>query len=177
MPTSNWIVDVPHSSIEFSAKHMMFTTVRGTFHEFGATIQADPEDLTTAEIQFEIDVNSIDTRNADRDTHLKGNDFFDAENHAKINFRSSRIVKTGDGTYDVTGDLTIRGTTQDITFATEYGGRGKDPWGNEKVGFAATTKINRKDFGLVWNVALETGGVLVSDNISVQIAIQAQLAG
>jgi polyisoprenoid-binding protein YceI len=152
---------------------MMVATVRGTFHDFEATIDADPADLTTADIEFSIDTKSIDTRNKDREGHLMSADFFDVENHPKITFKSTKIVKTGDDEYDVTGDLTIRETTHQETFKATFEGQGKDPWGNEKVGFSAAGKINRTDYGLVWNVALETGGVLVADQVKIQIEIEA----
>jgi polyisoprenoid-binding protein YceI len=152
---------------------MMVATVRGTFHDFEATIDADPADLTTADIEFSIDTKSIDTRNKDREGHLMSADFFDVENHPKITFKSTKIVKTGDDEYDVTGDLTIRDTTHQETFKATFEGQGKDPWGNEKVGFSAAGKINRTDYGLVWNVALETGGVLVADQVKIQIEIEA----
>jgi polyisoprenoid-binding protein YceI len=173
MAKEKWVLDAVHSSVDFSVRHMMIATVRGTFHKFDANIVADPEDLTTAEIEFTVDVTSVDTRNEDRDNHLRSADFFDAEHHPKMIFKATRIVKKGDGEYDVTGDLTIRGVTRPVTFQVTYGGRGKDPWGNERVGFTAQGELNRKDFGLTWNAALETGGVLVSDEVKVSLDLQA----
>ncbi|QQE77828.1 YceI family protein [Alicyclobacillus sp. SO9] len=174
MAKAKWAVDVAHSSIDFSVKHMMVSKVKGTFQKFDAAIEADPEDLTTANISFWVDVASIDTRNPDREGHLKSGDFFDVENHPELTFNATKIEKTGDGKYDVTGDLTIRGTTKPITFAVTYEGSGKDPMsGDEVAGFSGAATLNRKDFGLVWNVALETGGVLVGDQVKISIELEA----
>ncbi len=173
MPKSKWIVDTAHSSIDFAVKHMMIATVKGTFHNFDASIEADPTDLTTANIRFTVDVASVDTRNSDRDAHLKNADFFDVEKYPQITFQSTKIVKTGEGEYDVTGDLTIHGTTRPETFAVTFEGQGKDPWGNEKVGFSAEGKINRSDYGLKYNAALETGGVMIGEQVKISIQIEA----
>ena len=173
MAKQKWAVDAVHSSIDFSVKHMMVAKVKGTFHTFEASIDADPEDLTTAAIEFSIDAASIDTRNSDRDNHLRSADFFDMENHPKIAFRSTKIVKKSEGEYDVAGDLTIRGTTRPETFLVTFEGHGKDPWGNEKAGFSGHGAISRGEYGLTWNTALETGGVLVGDQIQVAIEIEA----
>lgn len=173
MTNSNWIVDLTHSSIDFSVKHMMIAKVKGTFHDFKADIMANPQDLTNATISFEVNVESVDTRNTDRDNHLRSADFFDTENHPKMTFVSSLIERKNDDEYLVTGDLTIRGVTLKETFSVVFEGEGKDPWGNLKVGFSAKGKINRSDYGLTWNAALETGGVLVSDEIAISLEIQA----
>ncbi|MFD2444421.1 YceI family protein [Bacillus sp. CGMCC 1.16607] len=173
MTISKWALDAAHSSVDFSVRHMMIAKVKGSFNDFNATIEADPTDLTTANIQFTVNLSSVDTRNEDRDNHLRSGDFFDVENHPSMTFVSTTIVKTGDGEYDVTGDLTIRGVTRPETFVVTYEGTGKDPWGNEKVGFNAEGKIKRSEFGLTWNAALETGGVLVGDEIKVSLEIQA----
>ncbi len=173
MTNTTWAVDASHSSIDFSVKHMMIAKVKGSFESFEATIEADPADLTTANIEFKIDLTSINTKNEDRDNHLRSADFFDVENHPLMTFKSTSIVKTDDGEYDVTGDLTIRGTTKPETFKVVFEGAGKDPWGNEKAGFSATGSLNRSDFGLVWNAALETGGVLVGDQVKISIEIEA----
>jgi polyisoprenoid-binding protein YceI len=171
---AKWIVDVPHSSIDFSVRHMMVSKVKGTFHEFSANIEANPEDLTTASIDFSIDVSSIDTRNADREGHLKSADFFDVENYPNVTFKSTHITNKGDSEYEVIGDLTIRGVTKPASFAVTYEGSAKDPMsGAEKVGFSGKGKINRKDYGLVWNVGLETGGVLVGEDVNISIEIEA----
>ncbi|WP_436663622.1 YceI family protein [Alicyclobacillus acidoterrestris] len=173
MAKSTWAVDPAHSEIGFSAKHMMFTTVRGSFKKFDATVAADPDDLSTADIEFTIDAASVDTRNEDRDNHLKGADFFDVENHPTITFKATDIKKTADQEYDMTGDVTIRGVTKPVTFHVVYNGTGKNPWGAEVAGFEATATISRKDFGLTYNAALETGGVLISDQVKLNVEIQA----
>ena len=176
MAKTKWAIDTAHSSVDFSVRHMMIANVKGSFQSFDASVAADPADLTTAEISFTVDVNSIDTRNADRDNHLRSADFFDVENNPQITFTSTSITKTDEGEYDVTGDLTIRGVTKPETFAVVYEGTGKDPWGNEKVGFSGAGSINRADYGLTWNAALETGGVLVGDKIKISFEIQATKA-
>ncbi|MGG1679121.1 YceI family protein [Neobacillus sp. NRS-1170] len=176
MTKSNWILDAAHSSVDFSVRHMMIANVKGTFNSFNATIEADPTDLTTASIEFAIETASVDTRNQDRDGHLASADFFDAANHPNMTFKATSIEKTDDGEYNVTGDLTLRGVTKQETFAVSFEGTGKDPWGNEKAGFSATGSINRSDYGLVWNAALETGGVLVGDKVKINLQIQAAKA-
>lgn len=173
MTKAVWNVDKSHSSLEFTVKHMMISKVKGAFTDFEATIEADPNDLTDAKIEFSVNLNSIDTRNADRDNHLRSNDFFDIENHPKMTFVATEIKKTSDNEYDITGDLSIRGVTKPVTFEVEMEGVGKDPWGNDVAGFSGSTKINRKDFGLVWNAALETGGVLVGEDVKIKIEIEA----
>jgi polyisoprenoid-binding protein YceI len=173
MTTTKWALDPAHSSVDFSVRHMMIAKVKGSFNSFSASIDADPTDLTTANIAFNVDLASVDTRSEDRDNHLRSADFFDVENHPSMTFTSTNIVKTGEGDYDVTGDLTIRGVTRPETFAVTFEGTGKDPWGNEKVGFNAEGKIKRSEYGLTWNAALETGGVLVGDEIKVSLEIQA----
>lgn len=173
MANSKWALDPAHSSVDFSIRHMMVSKVKGTFHTIEANIDADPEDLTTASVEFSVDVTSVDTRSEDRDNHLRSVDFFDAENHPKMTFKSTKITKTSPGEYEVTGDLTIRGTTRPETFVVSYEGSGKDPWGNEKVGFEAHGSISRSEYGLTWNAALETGGVLVADQVQITLDIQA----
>jgi polyisoprenoid-binding protein YceI len=173
MTNTKWALDPAHSSVEFSVKHMMFAKVNGAFNNFTASIEANPTDLTTANIEFNVDLSSVDTRNADRDNHLRSGDFFDVDNHPSMTFASTTIVKKGEGVYDVTGDLSLHGVTRPETFVVTFEGQGKDPWGNEKVGFTAEGKIKRSDFGLTWNAALETGGVLVGDEIKVSLVIQA----
>lgn len=173
MAKANWKVDPAHSSIDFSVKHMMVSRTKGTFHDFDAIIEADPSDLTTANIEFNVDLASVDTRNEDRDNHLRSADFFDVENHPKMTFRATEIVMKDDGEYDVTGDLTMRGTTNSETFSVTFEGQGTDPWGNEVAGFSAEGKINRTDYGLTYNAALETGGVLVGEDVKISIQIEA----
>ncbi|MBE4907481.1 YceI family protein [Bacillus luteolus] len=176
MTKTKWAVDPTHSSVEFSIKHMMFTNVRGAFNSFDATIVADPTDLTSADITFSVDLASIDTRNADRDNHLRSADFFDVENKPSMTFTSTNISRKSDNEYDVTGDLSLNGVTKSQNFLVTFEGSGKDPWGNEKAGFSVEGTINRSDFGLTWNAALETGGVLVGDKVKVSLQIQAAKA-
>lgn len=176
MAKSNWAVDVSHSSIDFSVKHMMIAKVKGSFHSFEAQIAADPEDLTTADIAVQIDLSSVDTRNADRDAHLKSADFFDVEHNPKLLFKATKIVGKGDGEYAVTGDVTLHGVTRPETFSVTFEGIGKDPWGNEKVGFSATGSLKRSDYGLTYNAALETGGVLIGDEVKIAIEFEAAKA-
>jgi polyisoprenoid-binding protein YceI len=172
MTNTKWTVDPTHSAIEFSVKHMMIAKVKGSFNKFEANILANPSDLTTAEIDFTVDVASIDTRNADRDNHLRSADFFDVEKNPTLTFQSTKIVKTNEDEYDVTGNVTLNGITQEETFAITFEGQGKDPWGNEKAGFSGKGKVKRSDYGLTYNAALETGGVLIGDQITLTIEIE-----
>jgi polyisoprenoid-binding protein YceI len=176
MPKTKWAIDTAHSSVDFSLRYMMIANVKGAFHNFNATIEADPTDLTTATIEFTIETSSVDTRNKDRDGHLVSADFFDVENYPTMTFRATNIEKTDDSEYNVTGDLTLHGVTKPETFAVTFEGQGKDPWGNEKAGFSATGTVNRSDYGLTWNAALETGGVLVGDKVKINLQIQAAKA-
>lgn len=173
MANSKWAIDTAHSSVDFTVKHMMFAKVKGSFNTFDAQIEADPDNLTTANIRFVIETASVDTNNADRDAHLRSADFFDVENHSQIVFQSTQIVKTDEGEYRVTGDTTLRGVTRSETFDVTFGGTGKDPWGNLKAGFSVTGAVKRSDYGLTWNAALETGGFLVGDEIKLSLDIQA----
>ena len=169
---TTYSVDKSHSNVGFSVKHMMVSKVKGSFTNYDATIEAaDLADLTTANITFALDVASIDTKNEDRDNHLKSADFFDADIYEKMTFTSTSIEKDGDG-YKLTGDLTIKDVTKTVTFDVEYGGKGTNPWGVEVYGFEAETKINREDFGLTWNAALETGGVLVGKDIKINVELE-----
>lgn len=169
---TQWTVDASHSSIDFQVKHMMVTKVKGTFDSFSANIVAESlENLTDASISFAIDAASINTKNTDRDQHLKSADFFDVENFPSIHFQSTHIAQSGD-TYTVTGDLTIKDVTKPVIFEVEYNGKGLNPWGIEVYGFEGETKINREEFGLTWNAALETGGVLVGKDIKISVAIE-----
>ncbi|MCD4839875.1 YceI family protein [Neobacillus sedimentimangrovi] len=176
MPKTKWILDPAHSSVDFSVRHMMITNVKGTFHTFHAELEADPTDLTTANIIFSVHTSSVDTRNKDRDAHLVSADFFDAENYPTITFKATKIERIKEDEYKITGDFTLRGITKEETFVVTFEGQGKDPWGNVKAGFSATGTINRSDYGLVWNAALETGGVLVGDQVKINLQIQATKA-
>jgi polyisoprenoid-binding protein YceI len=168
---TTWKVDPSHSHAEFAVRHLMISTVKGRFAEVTGTLTGDETDSEGAAIELTIPVAGIDTRENQRDAHLRSADFFDADNYPAIRFTSSTIVKTGDG-FTVTGDLTIRGVTKPITLQVEPGGRVRDPWGNERAGFSATTKLNRRDFGLHWNQALETGGALVGDEVKVTVDLE-----
>ena len=169
---SNWIVDQEHSTVGFEVKHMMVSKVRGQFDSFKADVEAeDLTDLTTANIAFKFDVDSINTRNLERDKHLKSVDFFDVQNYSTIDFKSTKITKKRDR-YKVTGDVTIKGITKPITFDVEFGGKGKNPWGVEVYGYEAEAIIDREEFGLTWNAALETGGVLVGKEVKIKVELE-----
>ncbi|MCL4494655.1 MAG: YceI family protein [Firmicutes bacterium] len=170
--TGTWEIDPDHSTAEFSIRHLMISTVRGRFSKFSGVIQGDPTDLTASTARLSIDVDSVDTRQKERDNHLRSADFFDASNYPHLTFDSTRINRTGDNTYEVVGNLTIRGTTREVPVQVEFSGISKDPWGNVRAGFTATTKINRKDYGLMWNQALETGGVLVGDEVRITVELE-----
>lgn len=173
MTKTKWNVDTVHSTVGFSVRHMMISNVKGTFNEFGGNIELDPTDVTDATIEFTIDAGSVDTRISDRDNHLRSADFFDEENHPNLTFKATEIKKTSEDNYDMTGDFTIRGTTKPVTFDITFEGMAKDPMsGDEAAGFTGSTKINRKDFGLTWNAAVETGGFVVGDEIKINIEIQ-----
>lgn len=174
MAKTKWDVDVAHTNVDFSIRHMMVSRVNGSFNQFSAEIEADPQDLTTADISFTIDVASIDTRNEDRDNHLRSADFFDVETYPELTFTSTKIEKTGGDTYNMTGDVSMHGVTKPETFTVSFEGIAKDPMsGNEKAGFEVSGKLKRSEYGLTWNAPLETGGVLVSDEVKINLHIQA----
>ncbi|WP_193598650.1 YceI family protein [Microbacterium sp. YJN-G] len=168
-----WVLDPSHSEVTFSVRHMMISKVRGTFGMKEATLIA-PENPLEAKVEAKVDVTSIDTKDENRDAHLRSGDFFDIENHPTMEFVSTgtRLV---DGDFLVDGDLTIRGITKPVTFEFEFGGFGQDPYGNYKAGASAKTVINREDFGLTWNAALETGGVLVGKEVTIGLDLQGAL--
>lgn len=168
-----WSVDPVHSRVGFSVRHMMVTTVRGVFKRFSGTMEIDENDFSKSVIQGEIDVDSIDTGNDDRDGHLRANEFFDVPNHPKILFQSTGIEPQGDA-WIVTGDLTIRGVTRPVSLTVEYAGSTTNPYGQRIVGASVTGTINRKDFGVSWNSLMETGGVAVSENVKLEIDVQAK---
>ncbi|HEX4441549.1 MAG TPA: YceI family protein [Thermoanaerobaculia bacterium] len=174
--TTTWQIDPAHSAVEFAVKHMMFTTVRGRFKDVKGTIQVDEADPNRSTVSVEIAAASIDTGVADRDTHLRSADFLDAEHHPVITFRSKRVEgamkKEGDA-FKVIGDLSIRGKAGEVALNAVYLGSGKDPWGNTKAGVEASAKVDRREWGLVWNQALETGGILVGNEIRIELQIQA----
>jgi polyisoprenoid-binding protein YceI len=172
MALATWNIDAVHSGIHFSIRHLVIAKVRGKFTKFSGAIELDEADMTHSKVHVEIDIASIDTGEPQRDGHLKSPDFFDAEKFPKGTFASKSIKKSGDE-YDVTGDLTIHGVTKEITLRSTFEGKGKDPWGGERVAFGAKTTLNREDFGLKWNQALETGGVVVGSKVELEIEVEA----
>ena len=168
---TTWKIDPTHSHAEFAVRHLMISTVKGRFAEVDGTLTGDDADPAAASIELTIPVAGIDTRESQRDAHLRSADFFDADTYPAITFASSTIEKAGKQ-FRVTGDLTIRGVTRRITLDVTPGGRVRDPWGNERVGYSAATRLNRSDFGLRWNQALETGGVLVGDEVAVTVELE-----
>jgi len=173
MAQTTWQFDPAHTLIEFSAKHMMISTVKGRFAGVTGTITDDDANPANSSVKVEIDANSVDTRDEKRDAHLRSADFLDVENHPAITFVSTNVTSLGGERLRLTGDLTIRGTTRQITFEGTRNGTNKTPWGSEVAGFSADTSINRKDFNLVWNVALETGGILVGDTVKISLEVEA----
>jgi polyisoprenoid-binding protein YceI len=168
-----WMVDKTHSLVGFTAKHMMVSNVRGEFTGYEATVDLDPAKPEIMTINATIEVNSISTRDTSRDKHLRSPDFFDVANHPIMTFASKKVTKAADGHLQVTGDLTIRGTTKEITLDVQgFNKVWVDPWGASRVGGTASAVINRKDFGLMWNKPLESGGVLVSDAITINLEIE-----
>lgn len=165
-------IDAAHSEINFKVKHLMITNVTGNFTQFDATMEASADDFSDATISFEADVNSINTNNEQRDGHLKSDDFFNAEQFPKLTFVSSGLQKKSDNEYALTGDLTIRNITKTVTLDVEFGGTMTDPWGQQKAGFEISGKINRKDFDLKWTATTEAGGIVVSDEVKLQLAVQ-----
>ena len=170
---TTWKLDPAHSVAEFKVKHMMISNVKGTFTGLSGTLQLDETDRTHSTVEASIDVATINTGDAQRDGHLKSGDFFDAEKFPTITFKSTNIDSTGGPDYEATGELSIRGVTKSVIFKVEdLSTPAKDPWGNQRIGLSATTKINRKDFGLGWNAALETGGVLVGEDVTITLEVQ-----
>ena len=169
---TKWVIDPAHSEISFKVKHLMMVNVKGVFTEYNATIFTDGDDFMTADIDFWMNPDSLKTNDEKRDAHLRSSDFFDTEHHKEITFRSNTIEKTGDEEYELWGDLSIKGITKRIKLDVEMGGVQKDPWGNEVAGFSITGKINRKDWELNWNTVLESGGVLVSDMVTISCDVE-----
>lgn len=166
MATTKWALDPTHSELQFKVKHLMITTVTGSIKSFQAELESEGDDFTNANISFSGDINSIDTGNGDRDGHLKSGDFFDAEKYPAITFKSNSVEKDGND-YIVKGNLTVKDVTKVVKLTAEFGGIATDPWGNTKAGFTLSGKINRTEFGLTWNAALETGGVMVSEEVKI----------
>jgi polyisoprenoid-binding protein YceI len=174
---TQWAIDPTHSEIQFKVKHLVISTVTGTFNSFEGTAETQNGEFEGANIQFSLDVASVDTNQEQRDEHLKSSDFFDAEKYPKITFQSTSFTKKGEGEYSLKGNLTIKDVTKEVELNVEHGGTAQDPYGNTKAGFEVTGKINRKEFGLTYSAVTETGGVLVGDEIkiiaNVQVAKQA----
>lgn len=169
---STWKIDPTHTTVGFSVKHLMISTVRGRFANFTAVMQLDEAKPANSRVQVEVDAASVDTRAAQRDEHLRSPDFFDVANHPQLTFVSKRVEGDLGGDFKVIGDLTIRGITREVTLNARFDGQGKDPWGNERRAFTASTKINREEFGLLWNQALEAGGLLVSPDVKIEVESQ-----
>jgi len=171
--TTTWKIDPAHSAAEFKVKHMMIANVKGSFSGLSGVLSEHTTDSTLSSVEASVPVATITTGDAQRDGHLKSVDFFDAERYPTFNFKSTRVVRKADAEYEVTGELTIHGVTKPVTFAVEGpSAAAKDPWGNTRIGLSATAKINRKDFGLNWNAALETGGFLVGDEVHITLDVQ-----
>jgi len=167
-----WQIDPNHSSIQFSARHMMIATVRGQFERFTGTIEADEQDPTHSRVEIQIDAASLNTRNDQRDADLRGPNFLDVDHYPSISFKSTRIEHLDSAHGRMTGDLTIHGETHEVVLDVEYTGQVKSPWGTTVAGFNAHTKLNRKDWGLTWNAVLETGGVVVGEEITIDIEVE-----
>jgi polyisoprenoid-binding protein YceI len=170
---TTWNIDPAHTEVGFSVKHLMISTVRGRFGDVRGTITFDESDLTGAAVEAEIATASIDTRQEQRDAHLRSADFFEVEKYPTITFRSRRVERIKGERYRIAGDLTIRDVTREVVLEGTDEGRGRDPWGGERLAFSAATTIDRRTFGLTWNQALETGGVLVSNEIKISLDVQA----
>lgn len=173
MASEKWDLDLVHSSINFWVRHLMVSKVHGRFSIWSGTLRFDPQNPSDGEVDIQIDASSIDTREAQRDAHLRSADFLGVEKHPHITFKSKSVQKESEQEYKVSGELSIVGTSKPVILDVEYSGYAKDPWGGERIGFSAKTSINRKDFGLAWNQALETGGFLVGDKIDIQIEVEA----
>jgi len=170
---TTYTIDPAHSSAHFKVRHMMISNVRGEFGKLAGTVRFDPRNPAASTVTAEIDVNSINTRESQRDAHLKSTDFLDAANHPVIRFQSKSVQAAGTGAYQVAGDLTIRGVTREVVLKVEGPTpENKDPWGKLRSGAEATTRISRKDFGLTWNQALEAGGVLVGDEVEISLDVE-----
>jgi polyisoprenoid-binding protein YceI len=171
--TGEYALDPTHTRIGFVARHAMVTKVRGAFNDFTGTARIDGENPERSSVELVIKAESIDTRNPDRDAHLRSNDFLKMDEFPEITFRSTGVRQAGDDTFEVTGDLTVKGVTRPVTVPLTYEGQATDPFGNSRIGFEGSTTINRQDFGVSWNAALETGGFLVSDKVTLEFEISA----
>lgn len=172
MATTKWNLDPTHSEITFKVRHMMISNVTGNFEKFSADVETEDDNFETAKINFSADIDSISTKNEQRDGHLKSPDFFDAATHPELTFVGTKLEKKNDEEYKLHGDLTIRGTTKPVTLDVEFGGMIKDPWGMIRAGFVIDGKINRKDYGLQWHAVTEAGGMVVSDEVKLHAAVE-----
>lgn len=172
MVVKNWTLDKAHSAMEFSARHMMISTVKGHFEEFDGEINGDADDFSTMSATINIVSKSISTANEDRDKHLRSDDLFASETHPNITFKSKKVTLDGED-LEVVGDLTIRGVTKEVALKGEFGGKLRDPYGNDRFGFTLNGTINRQDFGVKWNMILEGGGLMVGDKINLSVSVEA----
>jgi polyisoprenoid-binding protein YceI len=171
--TTTWNIDPAHSHAQFKVKHMMISNVKGEFTALTGTLKYDSENIANSLVEASIDASTINTREPQRDTHLKSADFFDVAKYPKLTFKSTRVAKKGEGEVEVAGDLTIHGVTRNVVFEVEdLTAPTKDPWGGTRIGLSATTKINRKEFGLGWNAALETGGIMVGEEVTITLDVE-----
>ena len=173
MPLETWEIDTSHSSISFWVRHMVIAKVHGRFTAWSGSVEFDEADLTRSKVNVKIDAASIDTHDDKRDAHLRSADFLETEAYPEITFASRGVEAAGSTSLRILGDLTVRGTTRTVILDAEYNGRGKDPWGGERIGFEARASVDRTDFGLRWNAALETGGVLVGDKVDITLEVEA----
>jgi len=171
-PAATWTIDATHSNVEFSVRHLMISTARGRFASVKGLVTLNDDEPAQSAVDITIDAASIDTRDQQRDAHLRSADFFDAETYPAITFKSTRVEDVDDDGFRLVGNLTIHGVTREVVLDVTSEGRGKDPWGGERAGYSAKTKINRSDYGLRWNQALETGGVLVGDEVKINIDLE-----
>jgi polyisoprenoid-binding protein YceI len=170
---ADWTIDTAHSAVNFSVRHMMFGKTRGQFNRWQGRLKLVPEKLANSSVEVTIDAATIVTGDEQRDTHLRSADFLDSEKFPTLTFRSTRVEDLGGGNLRIVGDLTIHGTTREVVLEAEYGGSAKDPWGNNRAGFGARTSIDRTDFGLKWNMALEAGGIVVGNKVDIEIEVEA----
>ncbi len=172
MSLAKWEFDLAHSSVNFTVRHLIVSKVRGRFTKWSGSLKFDPKNPAASSVEVQIDAASIDTADAQRDTHLRSADFFEVEKFPRLSFKSTRVEKDGDH-FKVAGDLTIHGVSKPVVLLVEYGGQVKDPWGKDRVGFTASTSIDRKDFGLTWNQVLDLGGVAVGEKVDISLDLEA----
>lgn len=172
LTTQKWALDPAHSEVQFKVKHLVISTVTGTFKVFGGELETNADNMEDAKVSFSVDIQSIETNNADRDAHLKSDDFFAADKYPTMNFVSTSFKNVGGSEYELKGDLTIRDVTKPITLKAEFGGTIVDPWGQTKAGFEVEGKINRKEYGLTWSAVTESGGLVVSDDVKLHINVE-----